>query len=335
MSGANLPVLVNRTGGAASSAGADLGQRLTAAFAAADRAIALQLLDGPELTDAVGAADSPRVIVGGGDGTAAAAAAVLVGGPVELGLLPLGTLNHLARDLGIPRDLNEAATLAAHGDARTIDLGEVNGQVFVNNASIGLYPAMVRRRDAYRERKGWPKWFASIPAAWQAWAHFRRRRLSLDIGDGPRLLATSILFVGNNRYSLERGEIGCREMLDEGRLSVFAPAAPGRFALLWFALRAATGRADHNADFVAFGEVEALTVHSPGAAEVEVALDGEVRTLAFPLRFRIRPGALRVVAPPSAKGPAERPGDAEGAGAHQRAGQARPGKPMHPARPAR
>ncbi|CAN5742414.1 hypothetical protein BH11PSE6_BH11PSE6_12460 [soil metagenome] len=335
MTGADLPVVVNRAGGTAAAAGADLGERLTAAFAAADTGIALQLLDGPELADAVRGASGARVIVGGGDGTAAAAAAVLADGAVELGLLPLGTLNHLARDLGIPRDLDEAALLAAHGDARAIDLGEVNGHVFVNNASIGLYPAMVRRRDAYRESRGLPKWVASFPAAWQAWTHFRRRRLTLDTGGGPRPLATSLLFVGNNRYSLERGEIGCRDVLDGGRLSIFALAAPGRFALLWFALRAVTGRADRNADFLAFGDGETLTVESPGTADVEVALDGEVMTLAFPLRFRIRPGALRIVAPPSAKGPAERPGDAESAGAHQRASQAGAGQAVHAARPAR
>lgn len=292
-----LPVLVNRGGGAAASAGGNLERLLTDAFATAGTDIALQLLEGPDTEDAVrqAASANPRVVVGGGDGTAACAAAVLADADVEMGLLPLGTLNHLARDLGIPVELEKAAALAAHGSTTAIDLAEVNGHVFANNASIGLYPSMVRRRDEIRQRKGWPKWLAAIPASWHAWSRLRRLRLTLDMGEGRQPLVTALLFVGNNLYSLDRGELGSRESLAGGKLSVFALAAPGRFALLWFALRAMTGRADRNADFVAYGECATLTVDSPGK-HVDVALDGEVRRLEFPLRFAIRAGALRILA---------------------------------------
>ncbi len=293
----SLPVLVNRKGGTAASAGEDLEQHLVDAFAGTD--IAVHLLDGPDTADAVreAASASERVVVGGGDGTAACAAGVLAGGDVEMGLLPLGTLNHLARDLGIPSDLEEAAALAARGEATPIDLAEVNGHVFANNASVGLYPGMVRQRDAYRDRLGMPKWLAAIPASWNAWRRLKRYRLSLDMGDGRKPLVTSLLFVGNNLYSLERGQIGQRASLKEGKLSVFVLAAPGRFALLWFALRAVVGRADHHKDFVEYGQCESLSVHAHGN-QVDVALDGEVQVLDFPLRFRIRAGALHIVAPP-------------------------------------
>ncbi|MFA6114396.1 MAG: diacylglycerol kinase family protein [Sphingomonas sp.] len=307
MSTSPLPVLVNRKGGTAASAGEDLEHTLIDAFAAAGTNIAVRLLDGPDMPDVVrkAAATSRRVVVGGGDGTAACAAAILADSDVEMGLLPLGTLNHLARDLGIPATLEEAAALAASGTATSIDLAEVNGHVFANNASIGLYPMMVRRRDAYRERLGVPKWLAAIPASWSAWTRLRRYRLSLDMGEGQRPLVTSLLFVGNNRYSLERGQIGERASLKQGKLSVFALAAPGRFALLWFALRAVAGRADHHKDFVEYGECESLTVHAH-RTRVDVGLDGEVQELEFPLHFRIRAGALRIVAPPE-KSLAERP----------------------------
>lgn len=307
MSKSPLPVLVNRKGGTAASAGEDLERTLVDAFAAAGADIAVRLLDGPDTPDAVmeAASTNARVIVGGGDGTAACAAAILVGSDVEMGLLPLGTLNHLARDLGIPAKLEEAAALAASGAATSIDLAEVNGHVFANNASIGLYPMMVRQRDAYRERLGVPKWLASIPASWNAWRQLRRYQLNLDMGEGRKPLVTSLLFVGNNLYSLERGQIGERASLSEGKLSVFALAAPGRFALLWFALRAVTGRADHHKDFVEYGECEKLTVHAH-RKQVDVGLDGEVRELQFPLEFRIRAGALRIVTP-AEKSLAERP----------------------------
>ena len=298
MSKPPLPVLVNRKGGAAASAGDGLQQRLVDAFAAAGEDIVVRLLEGPDTADAVkqAASTSARVVVGGGDGTAAGAAAILADSGVEMGLLPLGTLNHLARDLGIPATLEEAAALAARGSPTSIDLAEVNGQIFANNASIGLYPMMVRQRDAYREKLGLPKWLAAIPASWNAWARLRRYRLSLDMGDGRKPLVTSLLFVGNNLYSLEKGQIGERPSLNQGKLSVFALAAPGRFALLWFALRAVIGRADHHKDFVAYGECESLTVHAH-RKQVDVGLDGEVRELEFPLHFRIRAGALRIVVP--------------------------------------
>ena len=293
-----LPVLVNRKGGAAAKAGEDLERHLAGAFAKAGAETSVRLLDGPDTAEAVreAASAAPRVVVGGGDGTASCAAAVLSGGAVEMGLLPLGTLNHLARDLGIPADLNEAAALAVQGSVTAIDLGDVNGHCFVNNASIGLYPSMVRRRDAYRRRKGWPKWLAAIPASWHAWSRFRRHRLTLDMGQGEGPLCTSLLFVGNNLYLIERGKIGVRESLSGGMLSVFALAAPGRLALLRFAFRAVTGRAHRNADFVAYGECETLTVRA-SAGKVDIALDGEVRMLEFPLRFEVRAGALRIVAP--------------------------------------
>ncbi len=110
---------------------------------------------------------------------------------------------------------------------------------------------------------------------------------------------TSLLFVGNNRYSLERGEIGSRSSLTEGKLSVFAVAARSRLALLWFGIRAMTGLVNRTTDFVALGECESLTVDAHGKS-VDVALDGEVRALAFPLRFQIKAGALRIVTLPKA-----------------------------------
>jgi diacylglycerol kinase family enzyme len=298
---APLPILVNRGGGAALSAGDDLDQQLTRAFAESGVDISIQLLEGPETMDAVrrAASANTRVVVGGGDGTAACGAAALAGSGVEMALLPLGTLNHLARDLGIPAKLEDAVGIAANGSASSIDIGEVNGHVFVNNASIGLYPNMVRERDDYRGRKGWPKWLAAIPASWAVWARLPRHRLRVDMGAGQQPVVTPLLFVGNNLYSLERGAIGSRSSLAEGKLSVFAVAAKSRLALLWFGIRAMTGLVDRTADFVALGECESLTVHSHGVS-VDVALDGEVRALEFPLHFQIKAGALRIVAPPKA-----------------------------------
>lgn len=289
-----LRVIVNRSGGTANAIGDRLPQQLRDAFAEAGAEIDLQLVEGSEVADAVRGADG-RVVVGGGDGTLAAAAQQLAGAAVEMAVLPLGTRNHLARDLGISMNLIEAAALAVHGQAAAIDVGEVNGRVFVNNASIGLYPLMVRVRDVYR-RRGWPKWLASIPAAAITWGRLPERHLRIETDNDRRAVETPLLFVGNNRYSLERGTVGSRGSLRDGRLSVYAVAPRSRAGLSWFAFRTLLGRAERKLDFVELGDTAALTVRGETGA-IEIALDGEVQRMDSPLEFRIRPGALKLVRP--------------------------------------
>lgn len=292
-----LPLIVNRAGGAAAAAGDALADTLRQAFAKAGTEIKVHLVDGAEVPDTFRQfAGRGRVVVAGGDGTIACAAQAARGSDVEIALLPLGTLNHLARDLGIPPDIDAAAQLAVDGEAVSIDVGEVNGHRFVNNASIGVYPRMVRTRDDTRQRMGWPKWLATVPAAWHALARLPHHRLHIDMGEGVRPLTTPLLFVGNNRYALDAGEVGRRASLSDAKLSVFAVAHRTRIGLIWFALRTLAGRADRNLDFVMVGDCEELTVSSSGSS-IEIALDGEVRRLDSPLKFRIQPGALKMVAP--------------------------------------
>ena len=298
-----LHVIVNRNGGAAAKMGDMVAGVLEKAFAQAGATVRVAALDGKQIPEAIKAvARSGRVIVAGGDGTAAGAAQILAGSDTELGLLPLGTLNHLARDIGIPVDLGEAAEVAANGQPVAIDVGEVNGQVFVNNASIGLYPLMVRKREGLRRAKGWPKWLSTLPAAFAALERLPHHRLRLDWGKGERAIVTPLLFVGNNVYSLDRGEVGKRNTLTDGKLSLYAVARRRRAALIWFAMRALVGRAERSLDFETLGECETLTISS-SSGSIEIALDGELRRMDSPLEFRIRAGALTVIAPGEAPQP--------------------------------
>ena len=290
-----LPVIVNKNGGTASKLGDKLEQTVRDAFEAAGADADVQPLEGEAITKAItSAAKQGRVVVAGGDGTVSSAAGALAGTDAELALLPLGTLNHLARDLGLPTDLTEAAKVAATGKATAIDVAEVNGHVFVNNASIGLYPTMVRERDGLQDDKGWPKWLSALPAAYAALERLPHHRLRIDLGKGEHTIVTPLLFVGNNTYSLDRSELGQRASLTDGKLSVYAVAKRSRVALLWFAARALVGRAHRELDFITLGECETLKVWSTGGS-IEIALDGEVQRLDSPLEFRIRAGALKVV----------------------------------------
>lgn len=160
---APLPVLINRAGGTAAALGERLEPTIRAAFAASGREIDLHLVDGEDMAEAIHNCSHAGIIaVGGGDGTLGGAAQLLAGTRTALAVLPLGTRNHLARALGIPMDLEEAARVAVIGGRRRMDLGRAGKRIFINNASIGLYPRLVRERD----KRALPKWLGTIPAAW-------------------------------------------------------------------------------------------------------------------------------------------------------------------------
>jgi len=294
-----VPVLVNAGGGTASAKGETLEGEVRQAFAAVGIEADVRLLGGGDLAAAVtAAANAPLLVVGGGDGTLSTAAGALLaaGGQATLGLLPLGTHNHLARDLGIPLDLAGAARVVADGHTLRIDVARVNGRVFLNNASVGIYPALVLRREALRRAGGGPKWRADLRAAWTVLKRARHHRLRLVVEGRPTPLATPLLFVGNNRYGQGPIGLGRRASLRDGVLSVMALGRSSRFGLVRLALRTLAGRTHPERDLAAVAEVRACEVHLRGSA-VELALDGEVVRMDGPLRFTLEPLALTVCAP--------------------------------------
>jgi len=234
------------------------------------------------------------VVAGGGDGTIGAVAAALVGKDVNLGVLPMGTLNHFAKDLGIPLELEKAVQTLFTGKVVHVDVGEVNGRIFLNNSSIGFYPQIVQERER-RQQQGSTKWRAAAQAA--ALVFYRSRTLHValnDDHDGLQTYDTPFVFVGNNRYTLAGLQIGTRAALDGGKLWLCAAPYAGRFRLLALALRGLLGVVS-DADLAAFEMVE--TEVRLRSRRVIVATDGEVHEMQTPLRYRIRPGALRVVVP--------------------------------------
>ena len=289
------PVLVNRSGGFARARGDRLEGELLAAFEQAGVAIDLHLLAGDRIESmAAKLCREPLVVVGGGDGTLGSAAGALAKGGAALGILPVGTRNHLARALAIPLDLPGAARLIAERPLRRIDLARVNGRAFVNNAAVGFYADLVREREA----RALPKPLATVPATFAVLKRLRHHRLRLRMADEEQQVATPLLFVGNNRYSLDAGHFGEREALDDGVLSVFAVASHRRRQLIGFALRTLIGRADPQRDFATIGDTPSLIV-TGHARHIAVATDGEVVRMSFPLHFSVEPSALTVVARPA------------------------------------
>ena len=295
---ARVPVLLNRAGGSLAADPA-LADRACDALTGAGLDVEVELLGGGECAvrcRAIAERGDPLVIVGGGDGTISAAASALAGTETLLGILPLGTLNHFARDLGLPTDLGEAARLIAAGKERRVDIGEMNDRVFINNSAIGLYPLMVVDRDLQRKRLGRSKRLAMIVASLRTLIRFNHHRLTLTVNEERTgRVDTPLLFVGNNDYRIDIGAPGQRERLDGGELYVLVMRKKSRTGLLAASIRALLGRS-HPDDMVQLEGVDRLRVssHRP---QLAVSLDGEVVRCAPPLEYKVRKKALRVVAP--------------------------------------
>jgi len=247
-----------------------------------------------ELAREAARGDWTVIVAGGGDGTINAVASAVVGSDKVLGVLPLGTLNHFARDLKIPNDLDLAARAIISGQTISVDVGEVNGRIFLNNSSLGLYPTIVLEREK-KQRLGSGKWPAFV---WAAVTVFRRYpfldvRLSVDGKEFRR--RTPFVFIGNNEYTMERLNIGLRECLDKGKLSLYITNRTGRWGLIRLALRALFGRLREEKDFLALC-TEEITIQTR-RKRLRVAFDGEVDVMTSPLHYRVRPRALRVIVP--------------------------------------
>ncbi|MEO5774949.1 MAG: diacylglycerol kinase family protein [Sphingomicrobium sp.] len=287
-------VLINVAGGTASS-DPQIGDKAAEALRAAGIDPDVRLVAGGEIEGQCRAAvegGEKLLIVGGGDGTISSAAGVLAGSETELGILPLGTLNHFARDLGIPPDLPGAAEVIAHGKARRVDLAEMNGRIFINNSAIGLYPLMVLDRETQQRRLGRSKRLALLIASARTLLRYGHHRLTLTVNDQEARVDTPLLFVGNNDYQLELPGAGKRDALDDGKLCVLVMRSKSRLGFVAAGIRTLVGRS-RNDEMVRIDEVERLGVDARRSF-LTVSLDGEVSRLAPPLHYSIRKKALSV-----------------------------------------
>jgi diacylglycerol kinase family enzyme len=247
------------------------------------------------IRDVVGAG-AKRILVSGGDGTIATAAAELLNGDTELAILPGGTLNHFARDLGVSTDAAEALALAVNGDCRGVDVGVVNGHVFLNTSSVGAYVRFVRVRERLERRFGYR--IASFLAALRILFQLRRFAVELEVDGEPRIYRTPLVFIGVGERELQLPTLGNR--VSEGRrgLHVMVVHGRSRARLLALALAAvargvdAAARTPELDSF--FVERCRVTLRRPTA----VAIDGELAAMHETLQYELRRDALHVVCPP-------------------------------------
>ncbi len=206
----------------------------------------------------------------GGDGTVASVAAVAVERDLPFVVVPYGTRNHFARDLGLDRDDPLAALASFEGEERRVDVGRAGERRFLNNVSLGLYASLVHRREHHRRRR------QALAGLHALWLSLRRRPGIWATIDGEPVKARIVL-VANNSYQLSLFSIGERERLDEGRLHLYT--AKGWLPNAW----------DERSG-------ERFTIDAQ-AGRLQVAVDGEPMELETPLELSIEPRALRALVP--------------------------------------
>jgi len=297
-----IHAILNRNAGTIIGAGVEVFERkLTETFMTAGHDITVEAVDAKRMGERVQGAAAQgydALIIGGGDGSVNAAAGVLLGTRTALGILPLGTVNRMARDLGLTADVDAALRLLADAEPRQIDVGEVNGHIFLCNSFIGLPPMVTERRAKLRGRPLGERLrgYAAMPLEIARGA--RRLAILVDDAQAARTHRALTVVVSNNAYSEGANLIMKRRALDEGRLGLYISKHRTVPSTVWLLLRASLGLWRGDPDLEA-RELQTVTIHSKNR-RIRVANDGELLTLDTPLRYRIRPKALTVLAPRAA-----------------------------------
>lgn len=295
-----IEIIVNAGSGTESKS--DVRERLTESFAAAGMNARIRLArNGGEALRLGRRAvqdGAQTIVAGGGDGTVSAIAALVVGTDITLGVLPFGTLNHFAKDLRIPLDLAGAVRILAEGHTVNVDVGEVNGHLFINNSSLGIYPKLVRMREKM-QRQGMRKWPAFFVALFTVLRRYPLVGVRLLAHDRELIRRTPFVFIGNNEYETSSFRMGGRRCLQAGTLSIYTAPVKGRFELFQLFFKALFGKISDLDNFDSLSATEVWV--ETRRRKIRLALDGEVRRLQTPLHFRVRPGALRVIVPREAE----------------------------------
>ncbi len=287
-----IPAFVNVKAGSAASVRDALGRdaRFDPRDAAPDEI--------PELIRAEARKGRRRVLICGGDGTIAAAVGAAVGTPLEVAIVAAGTLNHFARDYGLPLDPGEALEVAATASAHPIDVGVVNGRVMVNTASVGAYVDFVRHRESRERYLGYH--VASLIAAISVWLRPRWVEVGLRTNDGKRQsFRTPLLFVGVGEREFGRGGLGKRNLDGARALHVVVVDERRRPRIAALVFGALLRRSEE------FIRLEPIDSHLVTEADVAlrhrtatIAVDGELVAMETPLHFELKPDAVRLVRTP-------------------------------------
>jgi len=284
-------IIFNARAGSIPGTGKDFKREIIGLFG--EHGIKTDFLDAEHI-DAVELLSSgyDLAVVCGGDGTISNIAGILAGSSLPLGVIPSGTFNHFAKDNSIPLDIREAVKTIVSFKISSIDTGEVNGKLFINNSSIGLYPKMVKQREIL----GGNKWISMGKALLTILGRMPVLDIKIKEGNNQKSYRTPFVFVGNNEYKMDIFNLGSRASLSDGKLSIYFPKRGGKFAMAGFALLALINRLKQQKNFNVISTDE-FTITSRKEF-LDVAIDGEAYRMKTPLVYKINPLNLKIILPP-------------------------------------
>lgn len=238
------------------------------------------------------------VVAAGGDGTINAVAGAVLGSGCPFGVLPQGTFNYFGRANGISQDTEAAASALLRASILPVQVGQVNGRIFLVNASVGLYPQLLEDREAWKQRFGRSRFVAFVSG--MATLLQARKQLHLQVESAGRVVAlrTPTLFVGNNHLQLSSVGIDEKQAnaVQAGELAGIVVKPIGTLALFGLLLRGLAGRLGE-ADSVDSFSFRRLTITPRGRKRIKVATDGEVAWMQAPLVFEVASQPLLLMVP--------------------------------------
>ncbi|TCB52552.1 diacylglycerol kinase [Acinetobacter sp. ANC 4779] len=235
------------------------------------------------------------IVAAGGDGTLNAVAAKLMQTEIPMGILPLGTFNYVARLLNIPLDLLKAADVIATGKMREVHVAQINDHIYLNNASLGLYPLFIQKRELYNQRLG--RFALNAYTSGLDVLIRDRKELKLEVEvDGKKYpVKTPLIFFGNNQLQLEEMNLGIAESAQKGKVAGLVVAKSDKrtlFKILWQLIK---GNLEKAPDVYCFSADE-VKIYSK-RKKLTVALDGEIVEIQPPLKISVRKNALKMMVP--------------------------------------
>jgi diacylglycerol kinase family enzyme len=299
----SLPVTVILNVGSGHRSKAEVEGQIREAFESVGSAHRIVVADSPEdveretkLAVQEGRSEPRVVVAAGGDGTVNLVAGLVLGSDLPFGVIPLGTFNYFARDLGIPLEPREAALAIATGRIRRVHVARVNGHLFLNNASFGLYRQLLEEREAFKQRFGRYKVVAVIAALSTLWRFRQVYTLQLELDGKPATIRTPMLFFGINSLQLENLDLEIAKCTDAGLMAVIALQPTSRWQLLGLALRGALHGLNNSPRLRCYGAAQ-VDVLLRGRRSTRVAVDGESIDCKLPLHFEVLRNALPVLVP--------------------------------------
>ncbi|MPW43960.1 diacylglycerol/lipid kinase family protein [Acinetobacter guerrae] len=239
--------------------------------------------------------DRGVVVAAGGDGTLNAVASRLKNTDIPMGILPLGTFNYVARVLEIPQDLLQAAEVIATGVPRSVHVATLNDRMYLNNASLGLYPLFIQKREQYNQRFGRFTLNAYTSGLDVLIRDHKELKLSITVDGKIYPVKTPLIFFGNNQLQLQEMNLNIAQCAAEGRVAGVVVAKSDKISLFRMLFQLIKGDLEHARDVYSFSADHVLV--DSKSKTLTVAIDGEIEEMATPLTFGVAKNALSIMVP--------------------------------------